>query len=272
MFSLTQITSPSVMGILNVTPDSFSDGGINTHVERAVENALLMVEQGAAIIDIGGESTRPGAQAVDIDSELARVVPVVEQLRRHTDIPISIDTHKPEVMRAGIGAGANMINDINALRTPGALDAAADLGVPVCLMHMQGEPRTMQHDPRYGQVVDDVTAFLLERVQMCVDAGIKKSEIALDPGFGFGKTVQHNYALFNAIPQMLELGYPLLVGVSRKSMLGVVTHKTVEKRLAASIAAATLAAQWGAHIIRVHDVDETVDAIRIVEAIKNNNQ
>lgn len=254
------------MGILNVTPDSFSDGGHNSNVEQALKHALQMVAQGADILDIGGESTRPGAKAVGVQQELDRVIPVIEAIREHSDIPISLDTSKTEVMRAGVGAGANMINDVNALRAEGAIAAVSSLQVPVCLMHMQGQPRTMQHNPQYEDCVADVIAFLLQRVEACVQGGIARSEIALDPGFGFGKTLEHNYQLFNAIPTFLELSFPLLIGVSRKSMLGAVTDKPVDQRLASSIAAATMAAQYGAHIIRVHDVDETVDALKVVSA------
>ncbi|WP_100657121.1 dihydropteroate synthase [Alteromonas flava] len=270
MFSLSHLSTPTVMGILNVTPDSFSDGGHHMRVDKAVSSALDMITHGAGIIDIGGESTRPGAQAVDVEQELERVIPVIEQLRSETDIPISIDTHKPEVMRAAVAAGASMINDVNALRTPGALQAAGELQVPVCLMHMQGEPRTMQHKPDYSNVIEEVIEFLLRRVEACEAQGLSKNEIALDPGFGFGKTIDHNYALFAAIPRFLELKYPILIGVSRKSMLGAVTNKPIEQRVAASVAAATMAAEWGAQIIRVHDVDATMDAMRVVNAVKNN--
>lgn len=268
-FSLSTIDSPQVMGILNVTPDSFSDGGVNQSYANAVESAMRMVEQGAHIVDIGGESTRPGARAVSVEEELERVIPVIEAIRQRSDVPISLDTSKTEVMRAGLSAGASMINDVNALRADGAIEVVAEYQVPVCLMHMQGQPRTMQQNPIYADVVDDVKDFLQERLNACVSAGISAREIALDPGFGFGKSVAHNYTLLNATPQFLALGQPVLIGISRKSMLGAVTDKPVEQRLASSVAAATMAAIFGAHLIRVHDVDETVDALKVVAATKN---
>ncbi|MDM7860642.1 dihydropteroate synthase [Alteromonas sp. ASW11-36] len=268
-FSLTTITSPQVMGILNVTPDSFSDGGVNLTYDNAVESALRMIEQGAHIIDIGGESTRPGAQAVSESEELDRVIPVIEAIRARSDVPISLDTSKTQVMREGLVAGASMINDVNALRADGAIAVVAEYQVPVCLMHMQGQPRTMQQNPTYVDVVADVKAFLQERLQACVNGGINSAEVALDPGFGFGKSVAHNYTLLNATPELLALGQPVLIGISRKSMLGAVTDKPVEQRLASSVAAATIAANFGAHLIRVHDVDETVDALKVVAATKN---
>lgn len=269
-FSLSTISQPQVMGILNITPDSFSDGGRNQSVQNALSNALKMIEQGVDILDIGGESTRPGAAAVGVQEELERVIPVIEKVRQHSDIPISLDTSKPQVMQAGIEAGASMVNDVNALRADGAVDVVAKLQVPVCLMHMQGQPRTMQQNPQYEDCVSDVIHFLQERIHACERAGIAANNIALDPGFGFGKTLAHNVQLFNAIPRFLDLGFPLLIGVSRKSMLGAITDKPVEQRLASSIAAATIAAQYGAHIIRVHDVDETVDALKVVAATKHN--
>lgn len=267
-FSLTSLKPATIMGVLNVTPDSFSDGGKFNNTDRAMNTALRMENQGAGIIDIGGESTRPGAQAVSVEDELARVIPVIESIRQKSDIPISIDTSKPEVMSAAINAGASMINDVNALRAKGAIQVAAEAQVPVCIMHMQGNPRSMQTNPSYDDVTNDVIDFLLGRADECVSAGINEREIALDPGFGFGKTVQHNYALFASLPRLLKLGYPVLVGVSRKSMIGAVTDKSTEQRLAGSIAAATIAAEMGAHIIRVHDVDETVDAVKVVGAIQ----
>ncbi|MBT0586519.1 dihydropteroate synthase [Alteromonas oceanisediminis] len=267
-FSLQQLPRCAIMGILNVTPDSFSDGGQFAQTERAVSAALNMHAQGASLIDVGGESTRPGASAVSEQQELDRVIPVIEAIRTRSDVPISIDTSKPVVMDAALQAGASMINDVNALRAEHALSIASAHNVPVCIMHMQGKPRDMQHQPQYSDVVAEIRAFLQERIDACLAAGIARSQIVLDPGFGFGKTLAHNYQLFNAIPALLQLGLPLLVGVSRKSMLGNVVNKAVDQRVAASIAAATLAAQMGAHIIRVHDVDQTADAVKIVNACK----
>lgn len=266
-FSLQSIKPTTVMGILNVTPDSFADGGKYDCVNTAAQTALRMQALGAGIIDIGGESTRPGAEVVSIDDELDRVIPVIELIRKHSNIPISIDTSKAEVMRAAIEAGADMINDVNALQAIGALDVAVEFQVPVCLMHMRGTPKTMQSAPEYYSVVDEVLAFLLDRASLCINAGLSATEIALDPGFGFGKTVEHNFQLFAALPQFLKSSYPLLVGVSRKSMLGAATGKDVEQRLAGSIAAATMVADLKIHILRVHDVEETVDAVNIVDAV-----
>lgn len=256
------------MGVVNVTPDSFSDGGRFDRPEQAVAHALSLLQQGADLLDIGGESTRPGAEPVSEEAELARVVPVIERLREHTGAPLSIDTTKPAIMRAAVAAGADMINDVNALREPGALDAAAELGVPVCLMHMQGKPRTMQDNPRYDDVVAEVLAFFRQRVQQCLEAGIERESITLDPGFGFGKTLAHNLSLLDRLRDLGSLGYPLLVGISRKSMLGAITgRKHPDERTAASISAAVLAAQRGAAIVRVHDVAETVDALKVWQAL-----
>ena len=255
---------PLVMGILNVTPDSFSDGGCHLQREKAVAAAMAMIEAGAEIIDIGGESTRPGAKDVSVDEELERVIPAIEAIRARTDTAISIDTSKPQVMTAAVAAGADMINDVRALRQPGALQTAAKLQVPVCLMHMQGEPRTMQADPRYDQLVPDLLTFFRQRIAACEQAGIARQKLWLDPGFGFGKTVSHNYQLLAGLSAFAELGLPLLVGISRKSMIGAATEQPVDQRLAGSLAAATLAAWQGAHIIRVHDVRETVDAMNVV--------
>ncbi|MEM8817036.1 MAG: dihydropteroate synthase [Pseudomonadota bacterium] len=257
---------PVIMGILNVTPDSFSDGGRFEHVETALAEAGRMLEAGAAIIDIGGESTRPGAAAVGTEAEINRVVPVIDALRRKTDSVISIDTSKAEVMRAAVAAGADMINDVRALREPGALEAAAALEVPVCLMHMQGQPRSMQENPVYENIVADVLRFLEERVQRCVQAGIDRQRLAIDPGFGFGKTVTHNIALLANLRELRALGRPLLAGLSRKSTLGALTGRPVDQRMPASIAAALLAYVNGADILRVHDVGETRDALRIATA------
>ena len=256
-----------VMGIVNVTPDSFSDGGRHDRPETALEHGLELVDQGADVIDVGGESTRPGAEPVTLEAELDRVIPVIESLSRHTDTPISIDTSKPEVMQRAIAAGACMINDVNALRAGGALEEAARLAVPVCLMHMQGQPRTMQAHPDYDDVVDDVRDFLRQRIEACRAAGIGDDLLVLDPGYGFGKTLEHNLTLLHRQAELLDLGMPLLVGISRKSMLGVLTgRKVASERLAASLAAALIAAQRGATLLRVHDVAETVDALKILRA------
>ncbi len=255
------------MGILNVTPDSFSDGGQFRTRERALEQARQMMSDGAAIIDIGGESTRPGASEVAEQQELDRVLPVIEALRAEFDIPISIDTSKPGVMRAAVAAGADMINDVLALQAEGALQAAAELRVPVCLMHMQGTPRTMQDAPDYGNVVTEVASFLAERIAACASAGIDEDLIVVDPGFGFGKTAAHNIELLANLRQLQSLGRPVLAGLSRKSTLGELTGKPVDERVAASVAAAVVAATNGAAIIRAHDVAETVDAMRVVQSV-----
>jgi dihydropteroate synthase len=258
---------PAVMGILNVTPDSFSDGGLFVGRDAALRQAEAMARDGAAIIDIGGESTRPGAADVPEQQELDRVLPVVEAVASVIDVPVSIDTSKPAVMRAAVAAGAGMINDIRALRGEGALQAAVDLQVPVCLMHMQGQPRTMQQQPAYTDVVAEVTGFLAERVRTCVDTGLDEELIVVDPGFGFGKLPQHNVELLSNLRQLRSLGRPILVGLSRKSTLGELTGRDVGKRLPASIAAAVIAVLEGAQIVRVHDVRETVDALRVAGAV-----
>ena len=258
-----------VMGILNVTPDSFSDGGRFDRVDAALAQARRMVDEGADLIDVGGESTRPGANPVTAAEEIDRVVPVIEAIRAEIDRPVSIDTMKGEVMRAAVAAGAAMINDVNALRDPEALAAAAALQVPVCLMHMQGEPRTMQRAPHYDDVVEDLLAFFRERIECCVKAGIARDRLILDPGFGFGKTLEHNLRLLREFERFGELGLPLLAGISRKSMLGTITgRERPDQRVAASIAAAVLAAERGATIVRVHDVAETVDAVRVIQALR----
>ena len=256
-----------VMGILNATPDSFFDGGLWSEKDRALTHASDMVRAGADIIDIGGESTRPGSRDVELQEELDRVIPLIECLVSETGIPVSIDTSKPEVMLAAVEAGAGMINDVFALRRPGALEAAAGLSVPVCIMHMLGKPRDMQHDPVYGNVASEVLDFLLGRARDCRDAGIPARQILIDPGFGFGKTLQHNMRLLRALPEFVASGYPVLVGISRKSMLGQLTGQAVDRRLHASLAAAVLAAHAGVSIVRVHDVAETVDALKIVAAL-----
>lgn len=254
------------MGVLNVTPDSFSDGGSYAMVDAAVAKARAMVAAGAAIIDIGGESTRPGAADVSAEDEMARVLPVIEALQ---DLPavLSIDTSKPEVMRAATARGAGVINDVRALREPAAMQAAAESGAAICLMHMQGAPRTMQQVPAYDDVVIDVKAFLADRVRAAVAAGIAHCRLIVDPGFGFGKTLQHNLLLLAALASFEELGLPVLVGLSRKSMIGNLTGRAVDQRLAGSIVMAALAVERGARIVRAHDVEATVDALRIVAAL-----
>ena len=256
------------MGVLNVTPDSFSDGGDFFSVGAAVERALAMQAEGAAIIDIGGESTRPGAAPVSAEDEIRRVVPVIEALQARLTVPISIDTQKPEVMRAAVAAGAGFINDVNALRAPGALEAAVGCEVPVCLMHMQGEPRTMQADPHYDDVVGEVRGFLQQRAAACEQAGIAREHILLDPGFGFGKTLQHNLQLLARLETISALGFPLLVGLSRKSMIGKLLGLDVGERLAASIALAVLAVERGAALVRAHDVAPTWQALQMQVALR----
>ena len=257
----------AVMGVLNITPDSFSDGGLFLSRERALERAMQMAEEGADIIDVGGESTRPGAAAVSLADELARVVPVIEALHKSLAIPLSIDTSKPEVMRDAVAAGAGMINDVRALRAPQALSAAAQLGVPVCLMHMQGEPRTMQDDPHYEDVVAEVKSFLHARREACIAEGIPEQRIVLDPGFGFGKTAEHNLTLLRQLDQLKVLGSPLLVGLSRKSVIGKVLDLPIDQRVHASVALAVIAARSGANMVRTHDVRATREAIRMAEAV-----
>ncbi len=255
------------MGILNVTPDSFSDGGQWTSPDRAVAHALGMAEAGAAIIDVGGESTRPGAAPVSLEDELQRVVPVVAELSRQ-GLVVSVDTSKAQVMTAAAAAGAAMVNDVRALREQGALAAVAQTDLGVCLMHMQGEPRSMQKHPVYADVVEEVREFLLMQVAACETAGIARQRIALDPGFGFGKTLVHNLALLNGLPRLVACGLPVLVGLSRKSMLQALTGRPVEERLAGSLALAVMSARAGAHIIRVHDVAQTRDALAVVTALR----
>jgi len=261
------LTRPRVMGILNVTPDSFSDGGRFFDRERALDHARRMLADGADLIDVGGESTRPGAAPVDEAGELARVIPVIDELAREGAL-VSVDTMKPAVMRAAVAAGAAMINDVNALRLPGALEAAASTDAAVCLMHMRGEPRTMQDAPSYDDVAAEVRDFLVERAQSCEAVGIARDRIVLDPGFGFGKTLAHNLALVRALPELAATGYPVLAGLSRKSSLGTITGRPGSERLAASLAAALAAVARGASIVRVHDVRETVDALKVWTAIQ----
>jgi dihydropteroate synthase len=256
-----------IMGILNVTPDSFSDGGRFDRIDAALEHAMVMVAQGAHIIDVGGESTRPGAQAVSVEQELERVIPVIETIRQNSDISLSIDTSKPRVMQAAVDAGASLINDVNALRADGAIKCCAGLGVPVCLMHMQGEPRTMQQQPSYENVVAEVTAFLRERVSACTAAGIERGRIIVDPGFGFGKSLQHNLQLLHDLERICELDLPLLVGFSRKSMFGAILDRPVDERLFGSLAATVIAWQKGARFFRIHDVAATRDALKVCTAV-----
>jgi len=259
---------PRIMGIVNVTPDSFSDGGRFDSVEAAVSHALTLVGEGADILDVGGESTRPGAGDVSVQEELDRVVPVIEALASRCEVPISVDTSKPEVMRASVAAGAGMINDVYALRREGAMDAAAELAVPVCLMHMQGEPRSMQADPQYDDVVGEVHRFLAERIFACEMAGIDKRRIVLDPGFGFGKTLDHNLLLLRQLSRFSDLGLPLLAGLSRKSLIGkLIGRESPADRVTGSVAAALIAAQNGATILRVHDVAATRDALAVLDAV-----
>lgn len=258
---------PRIAGIINVTPDSFSDGGECFGIDRAIAHGLKLVEEGADLLDIGGESTRPGAQEVSGEEEIARVVPVIQALAAKVSVPIAIDTSKPEVMRAAVAAGAGLINDVYALRREGALDAAAALGIPVCLMHMQGEPRTMQDDPRYDDVVGEVHRFLTERLFACQMAGIDKKKILVDPGFGFGKTLEHNLALLAALARFAELA-PVWVGLSRKAMIGTLTGQPGgAARAAGSAAAALIAVHNGAAIVRAHDVAPTRDALAVWQGL-----
>ena len=266
------LSRPQVMGILNITPDSFSDGGDFFSPEQAVAHAARMVEAGAAIIDVGGESTRPGAPSVSVDEELQRVIPVIEALHASLSVPVSIDTRKPEVMQAAVVAGAGLINDVNALQAPGAVEQAARLGVPVCLMHMQGTPESMQAQPEYGDVVTEVTDFLTGRASLCMQQGIAREQILLDPGFGFGKTTTHNLLLLQHLEQLVASGYPVLAGLSRKSMIGQVLGLPVDKRLYPGVALAVLAVWKGAAIVRCHDVRETLEAIQMCQAVRDVGQ
>ncbi|MCK9534973.1 MAG: dihydropteroate synthase [Pseudomonas sp.] len=258
-----------VMGILNVTPDSFSDGGHYTSLDAALQRALAMQAAGASIIDIGGESTRPGAAVVSAQQELDRVAPLVELIGRECDVIISVDTSTPDVMRETARLGAGLINDVRALQREGALEAAAATALPVCLMHMRGEPQTMQDEPHYADVAGEVITFLQERIAACAEVGITLERIVLDPGFGFAKNIQHNYQLFQRLPELLALQCPLLVGVSRKSMIGAVLHKPVDQRLYGSLALAVMALERGAKILRVHDVAQTMDVLNIFNAVQS---
>jgi len=261
------LSRPLVMGVLNVTPDSFSDGGRFADREQALSHARRMRDDGADIVDIGGESSRPGAESVAEGVELSRVLPLVEALAAE-GIPVGVDTRKPAVMQAAIAAGAAMINDIAALREPGAIEACAQGGVGVCLMHMQREPRTMQAAPAYADVVSEVRDFLLTRARVCIDAGIARERIAIDPGFGFGKTLAHNLALLRALGTLAATDYPVVAGLSRKASLGEITGRSVDERMPASLAAALCAVARGAAIVRVHDVRATVDALKVWSAVE----
>jgi dihydropteroate synthase len=259
----------AIMGILNITPDSFSDGGVFMDADKALYHVQAMVDAGADLIDIGGESTRPGADPVGAQQELDRVMPVLEQIVANIGVPVSIDTSKPEVMRQAAAAGAGMINDVYALRADGALQAASETGLPVCLMHMQGEPRTMQRNPVYADLVSDVSCFLNERVDAAVAAGIGRERIVVDPGFGFGKTLDHNLELLRRLSELKSLGLPILAGISRKSMIQMALGLPVDRRLNASLALAVIAVLEGASILRVHDVGATIEAVRMLEAVYN---
>jgi len=257
-----------IMGVLNVTPDSFFDGGQFESVELALAKALTMQADGAHIIDVGGESTRPGAQTVSVDEEIKRVVPIISSIRKQSDICISIDTSKPEVMQAAVEVGANFVNDVNGLRAESAVEMCARLNVPVCIMHMQGEPQTMQNNPVYIDVLDEVNAFFESRIKACCEAGIRREHIVLDPGFGFGKTLEHNMQLLKRLNEMQSFDLPVLAGLSRKSMLGQILKDTnPDNRLHASVVAAVLARLKGARIFRVHDVKPTVDGLKICNAL-----
>ncbi|OBX10756.1 dihydropteroate synthase [Gallibacterium genomosp. 3] len=260
------LSQPQVMGILNVTPDSFSDSGKFLALDNALYHAKTMLKQGATIIDVGGESTRPMADEVTLNQELDRVIPVVEAIRQRFDCWISVDTSKAEVMREAAKVGMDLINDIRALTEDCALAAAVELDLPVCLMHMQGQPRTMQHNPIYQDVVTEVLDWLLQRAKQCEQAGIRRENVILDIGFGFGKTVEHNYQLLNHLTRFVETGYPVLIGLSRKSMIGNILDKPVDQRVIGSVAGALIAVMKGAQIVRVHDVEATVDALRIWQA------
>ncbi|QLB19804.1 dihydropteroate synthase [Mannheimia granulomatis] len=264
---LLDLTQPQIMGILNFTPDSFSDSGQFFSLDKALFQAEKMLKEGASIIDIGGESTRPNAEIVTLDQELERVVPVVEAVRSRFDCLISVDSSKAEVFKQAALVGMDIINDIRSLTEPNALETAVELGLPVCLMHMQGNPQTMQQKPEYDDVLEEVADFLNQRIFACINAGIPKQHIILDPGFGFGKTVRHNYQLLQHLKAFVDSGFPVLAGLSRKSMIGSVLDKPVEQRVIGSVAGALLAAQNGAKILRVHDVAETADALKIWQAM-----
>jgi len=258
----------NIMGVLNITPDSFSDGGQYLDIDKAIERAILMAEQGADIIDIGGESTRPGSRPASVSEELNRVIPIIKELQNVTSVPISIDTSKPEVMERAVNAGASMVNDVSSLNAEGAVDMIASLGVRVCLMHMQGEPRTMQDNPTYGDVVSEIIEFFGRRVDECTSAGIRRDKIVIDPGFGFGKTLKHNIEILNRLGEFKSIKLPILVGISRKSMIGsMLNDRDLDGRVIGSVSAAIIAIQNGANIVRVHDVLETKDALSILESV-----
>ena len=266
------LSRPRIMGVLNITPDSFSDGGDFFTLEKAVARAGQMVEEGAAIIDLGGESTRPGAAPVSVEEELRRVIPVIEALHAAVPVPVSVDTRKPAVMQAAVAAGAGLINDVNALQEAGAVEMAASLEVPVCLMHMQGNPETMQDTPSYIDVVDEVAGYLQARATVCMQQGIPKERILLDPGFGFGKTVTHNLLLLQQLERLVETGFPVLVGLSRKSLIGKVLDLPVDKRLYPGLALAALAVWKGAALVRCHDVRATREAVEMCQAVRDAGQ
>ena len=257
----------AIMGILNVTPDSFSDGGRFSQLDLALKHALLMQDQGAVVIDVGGESTRPGSKPVSLDEELARVIPVIEKIRAHSDVAISIDTSKPEVMREAIEAGASMVNDVNALHAEGALEVCVQYQRPVCLMHKQGHPMTMQDNPQYTDVLTEVKSYLTTRVSVCVEAGLPVEKICIDPGFGFGKTLKNNLSLLKEMQHLSAMEVPLLIGISRKSLFGQLLGREVHERLAASTSATVIAYQKGARFFRVHDVAQTRDALTLCAAV-----
>jgi dihydropteroate synthase len=263
-----QTLKPLIMGVLNITPDSFSDGGQHLDADKAIESAKLMISQGADIIDVGGESTRPGAQSVSISDEINRVIPVIEALHNSTNVIISIDTSKPEVMKLAVEAGASIVNDVCALSADSALETVATLNVDVCLMHMQGSPRTMQKNPTYNYVVDDIKDFFSQRIEACIEAGIAEDKIILDPGFGFGKTLEHNIEILKRFNEFKSFGLPLLAGLSRKSMIGtLLDDRNVDGRVVGSVTGAIIAVQNGADIVRVHDVLETKDALTILGGV-----
>ncbi|MCG6401966.1 dihydropteroate synthase [Vibrio fluvialis] len=267
-----ELDRPHVMGILNTTPDSFSDGGSYTTLDKALERAQKMIAAGVSIIDIGGESTRPGAPEVSLEEELERVIPIVKAIREcNQDVWISVDTSKAEVMRQAVAAGADLINDIRSLTEPGALEVAAAANVPVCIMHMKGQPKTMQQNPQYHDLMAEVEAFLLERMAACEAAGIARENIILDPGFGFGKSIEHNYHLLANLEQFHRFGLPVLAGMSRKSMIFKLLDKKPADCMVASVTCASIAAMKGAQIIRVHDVEETLEAMTIIETMNKNS-
>ncbi|MDC5804139.1 dihydropteroate synthase [Vibrio europaeus] len=265
------LSQPQVMGILNVTPDSFSDGGQFRALEDALVQAQRMIDSGVTIIDIGGESTRPGAPDVELVEELQRTIPVIKAIRAQSDVWISIDTSKAEVMRQAAEAGVDIINDVRALQEPGALEVAAETGLPICLMHMQGQPRTMQANPHYDDLVKEVGEFLQQRTEACAEVGIEREKLILDPGFGFGKTLEHNYQMLSHLEELHQFGLPILAGMSRKSMLFKLLDKAPAECVSASVACATIAAMKGAQIIRVHDFEQTLDAMKIVSMTKANH-